>query len=293
MTHTNANSPQQDSAAHSTHIDKASVEYLYRTYFGPGQIEKDEIDSLPALLKGVDVFVDVGASFGMYTFYANATLENAEIIALEADGDRYAELERNAQSWQSESSNSIQALLAAAGNDESPIVFYRTGTHISGALFEVSERADAFYAEEVQQVKLDSFLREGQHYLVKIDVEGAELRVLEGAQELLRSRRARFLVGIHSWGDKERGKTPLSVLRFMFKHRMDIARTGTSMTANYLFTPSERNQTHRALQYLRYTPMLFARQTYRMIAPRKLARWLEIVFSRHRRKKITQTSSEG
>lgn len=185
----------------------------------------------------------------MYTFYANATLENAEIIALEADGDRYTELERNAQSWQSESSNSIQALLAAAGNDESPIVFYRTGTHISGALFEVSE----------------------------------------GAQELLRSRRARFLVGIHSWGDKERGKTPLWVLRFMFKHRMDIAPTGTSMTANYLFTPSERNQPHRALQYLQYTPMLFARQTYRMIAPRKLAHWLEIVFQSPPPQKITQT----
>lgn len=291
MSITTGRSTQQLSDEKSTHIDRESVEYLYRTYFGPGQIERDEVDSLPNLLNGIDVFIDVGASFGMYTFYANNTLKGAEIIALEADGDRYAELENNARSWQPESSNSIRTLLAAAGNDDKPIIFYRTGTHISGALFEVNERADAFYAEEVQQVRLDTFLKDNKNYLVKIDVEGAELRVLEGAQELLKSRRARFLVGIHSWGDKERGKTPLSVLRYMFQHRMNIARTGTSMTANYLFTPSEKSQTQRALQYLRYTPTLLARQTYRLVAPRKLARWLEVLFSRYRRKKITQTSS--
>ena len=40
--------------------------------------------------------------------------------------------------------------------------------------------------------------------LVKIDVEGAELRVIKGAINVLKTSETKFLVEIHSWGDPER-----------------------------------------------------------------------------------------
>jgi len=44
--------------------------------------------------------------------------------------------------------------------------------------------------------------------LIKIDVEGAELRVLNGCTRLIEQHNSEFFVELSWWGDRERGSSP-------------------------------------------------------------------------------------
>lgn len=265
---------------------KHAFDYLYKTYFGASQIEKEEIEKLPELLSNKDVFIDVGASLGMYTCFANKIMKDSLIYAVEADPDRFSELEKNCRSWQDESNNKIVAIYAAAGDSHNDLTFFKTETHISGSVFVIPERADGFVEVKVPQIMLDDLFEPDKKYLVKIDVEGAEYRVLEGARKMITSGQTNVAVGIHSWGDRERSKTPMSVLQLMFSHRMSIAKTSNHMTANYLFTPSDNSGFALFFAYATHSPMLFLRQIYRAVVPKATARNVERFFGAVRRRKI-------
>ena len=51
---------------------------LEEQYFGPNMHEREEIELLPGLLKGVKVFVDVGASLGPYSYHASKVITGAK-----------------------------------------------------------------------------------------------------------------------------------------------------------------------------------------------------------------------
>ena len=149
-----------------------AFDHLYSTYFGERQHEREEIENLPNLLRDCRLFIDVGASLGMYTYYANKQLSGAKIIAVEADPDRYEELKKNCAKWEAEGNNTIIAVHAALGDEHGTIEFFKTGTQISGGFFPVGERSSAYFPVEVKQALLDDFFTEEVPTLVKIDVEG-------------------------------------------------------------------------------------------------------------------------
>lgn len=264
----------------------ASLAYLYKTYFGEQQIEKEEIERLPDLLAECTLFVDVGASLGMYTYFANKVLSGARIYAIEADPDRFAELHRNCNEWEKEGQNEIKAVHAIAGDSRDAARFYKTGTHISGGVFAISERADDYNIVDVQQVLIDDFYEAERKAVVKIDVEGAEYRVLKGATHFIEDAHTRFIIGIHSWGDRERNKTPMDLLRFLFAKRLNISKTANRLTANYLFDHTEKRHSVLMWRYCNYAPMLLARQIYRNALPKPVIRYVERSLNRLRKRKI-------
>ena len=265
---------------------EAALAYLYKTYFGEQQIEKEEIGRLPELLTECDLFVDIGASLGMYTYFANKILSGARIYAIEADPDRFAELRQNCAKWEKEGFNQIKAVHAIAGDSRESARFFKTGTHISGGVFAISERADDYNVVEVPQVMLDDFYDADRKAVVKIDVEGAEYRVLKGGGRFLADVHTKFIVGIHSWGDRERGKTPMDLLRFLFSRQLNISKTSNHLTANYLFDHSESRRAALLWRYARHAPLLFARQVYRGLLPKPLIRYVERTLNRMRKRKI-------
>src|SRR5580698_6276047 len=48
-------------------------------YFGPNMHEREEIELLPGLLEGVQVFVDVGASLGPYSFHTSKLITGGKM----------------------------------------------------------------------------------------------------------------------------------------------------------------------------------------------------------------------
>ena len=264
---------------------KTAFDYLYKTYFGQSQIEKDEIERLPALLKDCRMFIDVGASLGMYTYFANKILKDADIVAIEADPDRFPELKKNCAKWEKDSNNRIKAIHAIAGDSREPKTFFKTGTHISGGIFTIAERSDHYERVQLPQVILDDYYQD-VNTTIKIDVEGAEYRVLSGALKYLKRVGTKFIIGIHSWGDRERGKMPMHVLWLLYSKKLNIKKSTNRLTANYIFEQNDRPASALRLSYIRYAPLLFARQVYRNYLPRTFIRWFERKLNELRKKEI-------
>ena len=196
---------------------------LEQQYFGEGMHEKDEIEHLPELLKGVSVFVDVGASLGQYSFFANRTLKNGTIYCVEADPVRIQRLRELASEWAKNSSNKITVIHAAAAEKIGRVEFFRTNANVSGGLFahDPGDRAVQEPLEwtksDVECITLDSMFKELDPDLIKIDVEGCEYRVLAGARGILEAGKCRFLVEVHPWGDESVKKMPSDIFKF-FNH---------------------------------------------------------------------------
>ncbi|MBE7441300.1 MAG: hypothetical protein HS119_02475 [Flavobacteriales bacterium] len=100
-------------------------------YFSENCHEKEIIDDLPNLLKGCEVFFDIGASGGQYTFFANKILQNKNIVAVEADPIRFNILNKSCKEWESINNNNIQALHRAFyEKDDEFIDFYVTESNV-------------------------------------------------------------------------------------------------------------------------------------------------------------------
>jgi FkbM family methyltransferase len=203
-------------------------ETLEEQYFGENMQEREEIERLPELLRRVSVFVDVGASLGQYSFFANRFLKNASIYCVEADPVRVLRLGQLAAEWSNASSNTITVIHAAAADTDGKVKFYRTDANLSGALFlRHAGGAESVDWEEceVACVTLDGLLKNVEPDLIKIDVEGSEFRVLQGAREILTRGHSRFLVEVHPWNDASNRTTPSDVFKLFAQFDYDFRRT--------------------------------------------------------------------
>jgi FkbM family methyltransferase len=190
---------------------------LNKAYFSDARHEREVLDHLPVLLEGVKVFVDIGASLGQYTFFASQHLQGAQIIAIEADPIRFEELRNNCQKWGVSSTNKLTTLHAAVCDNDGEITFYTTSSNVSGGLFAHDVRPQAVDWEGivVDSFKLDTLFRDRSPDLVKLDVEGSELRVLRGATRILTEGKTKFLIELHSFVDPQGQGSPDEVLQFM------------------------------------------------------------------------------
>jgi FkbM family methyltransferase len=250
--------------------------YLAWSYFAEDAFDRAEFARLRDTLRGINRFIDVGASHGVYTFHANQILENAEIISIEADPERFRILEENAKKWAASSTNTIRCVNAAASDEadrtQAPeITFFTTGTQISGGLFSVSERSDRYKPTKVPLVCVDDFFDPDSETFVKIDVEGAELRVLQGATKHIAAGNTRFFTEISWWGDRDRGTTALDVLRFCNRSGMRVDRR---LRSDYLMTPEPRRSA-RLSAISRCIPPLLFRATYSTVVPQRVRTWRE------------------
>lgn len=127
-------------------------------------------------LSAGDLFVDVGANIGLYTVYACE--RGAEVVAVEPDPTNVGRIRENL------AANGARAEVVAKAVDRTE------GTVVMTE--DLNERnhllTDGSSGRSVEATTLDALLA-GRTAMVKIDVEGAEQAVLEGAEQSLRERR--------------------------------------------------------------------------------------------------------
>lgn len=190
-------------------MDKDQIyDTLNRAYFSDDCHEKNVVTHLPILLRDRSVVVDVGASLGQYTRAASRSIVDGEIWALEADPIRAEQLERNCSEWAAESdNNTIKAMHLALTSHTGEVPYFVTNSDVSGGLSRHETPREVDWEQiTIQSSTLDDLFPDRAPDFVKIDVEGAELPVLEGARRILAEGRTEFLVEIHDWDSRPRNR---------------------------------------------------------------------------------------
>ena len=169
----------------------------------PGHAEPEIRDTFATLLKhlgGEGCFWDVGANVGLFTWACASQCPGWEIVSFEPDEQNLVCLRRTAQRWPHPGQRTVPVAVAERCGRTQFLVDDLSGA--TGTLEPVERSFNYLHygrcppARQIETVTLDSLIAAGARPpdLVKIDVEGAEPRVLAGAAELVAASRPVLLL---------------------------------------------------------------------------------------------------
>jgi FkbM family methyltransferase len=157
------------------------------------------INSLHNCLCNVDkwrkwcFFIDVGANIGRYSLYLAKKFPNTLVIAIEPDPEAYLALIKGVQA---NSLNNVIALNLAAYNSNGYVVLSRKR---SSTISSIVNRTNTFEMVKVRAMRIDDLVKKlnmNSIDIVKIDVEGAELYVLQGFEESIKKFKPRIIIEV-------------------------------------------------------------------------------------------------
>ena len=163
---------------------------IHGCWLGHYEIEKQ--DWVHRLVKpGMNV-LDVGANAGFYTLAFSRLVGSAgHVWAFEPFAQNASNILRHLELNETKNVTLIQSAVAS----ESGLSGFHIGSN--NAMGAISESGADYL---VPTVTLDALVESGNFPIpdvIKMDVEGAESRVLDGAMKLLASRKTSFLIALH------------------------------------------------------------------------------------------------
>lgn len=180
------------------------------------QYEKNELSVLEQLIQQDDFCVDIGANIGIYSVLMAKKASEGSVVAFEPIPLPRAILELNAVI------NGLSNLKVYDNvvSDTLGVVKFSVTGDTAYSSMQLTGSAKHVMSLAVQSRTLDEmFTAEGRKVdIVKIDVEGAELLVLQGGQSLLSTRRLRpraLLVELNAHNQLAYGHQPRDVVEFM------------------------------------------------------------------------------
>jgi FkbM family methyltransferase len=218
---------------------------LYRAHWALTK-ETDTIRWIDGFEDG-DVLWDIGANVGVYSLYAGIR-KQVSVLAFEPSAANYYVLARNIQL--NEISNRVTAYcLAISGQTEIGLLnipFITMGSALTqfSLLGEHSPYLEGPSKAAVQGMlgfSIDDFLRRFQSPFpthLKIDVDGLELSIIEGAQATLKDPRLRSVlveVNLKESREKQQAFQILSDAGFCLTGQGDLQGWETEKSANHLF----------------------------------------------------------
>ncbi|GHD50960.1 hypothetical protein GCM10017083_24840 [Thalassobaculum fulvum] len=179
--------------------DYSSIEFKKMVDKYDGLYEKTLIEFISARLEPGDVFIDVGANVGYISAFAAAT--GAVVFALEIQRDLLPLLEQMATI---NSFDLIRVLhvggSARSGLSMMPRIEANPGTQLEGQTVRINRQEPRSIVDDfVPMLALDDAFLDPALLpkLVKVDVEGHEISVLEGARRIIEAGRTTFVVEYH------------------------------------------------------------------------------------------------
>lgn len=198
-------------------------ELLDKDYSSEGTENQKALENLHRLLYPGIIFVVIGANIGKYPFVANKILKKSSIYAIEPEPFRFSKLKENCQKWEILSSNSLYALQIAMSAHDGQTSFYITNSPVSGGFFqrdisELKEQQNSTVKWEeitVDSYKMDTLFKAIEPDLIRIDIRGSELQVLQGSTNILKQGKAKFLIELNHNNSPENQKNNVDVYNFM------------------------------------------------------------------------------
>lgn len=185
-----------------------------------GRYEVEKHKALDAYLKPGDTFVDVGVNKGDFALRAASIVgKTGKVLAFEPAPDNCEWIRR---SIELNDYANIQLFEMALSDSDGFATLFISNTSGWHSLAE-ERKAASREAIEVQTQKLDSVLQEsgidGPVNILKIDVEGAEMSVLRGAEQVLADNHdITLLIDIHP----QVGVDPREVCKYLSERNFEI-----------------------------------------------------------------------
>ncbi len=202
--------------------------------------------------RSCSVFFDVGAHVGYVTLPASSVMgKNSKVVSFEPSKANMAMLRLHVAK-NSPDKVTIENVLVGADHAREMEFYESLGHHGQNSQKPVDVdklriEHGAFAKTTRKMVSLDGYCKETGLFpdLVKIDVEGAEIEVLTGAQVLLKNERPLIFLSVHPKQIESFGQTlgDLSSLIASVEYElmtMDGEPTSTLALEEYLMVPAER-----------------------------------------------------
>lgn len=161
-----------------------------------------ELSLLSTILREIDVaganVIDVGANVGNFSQAVLAGSQRLGVVAFEPHPRTFAQLQDNLAHWRDSPRLTLHNL--AVGTEAGTLELFDyegegSSVHASVYAEVISQmHRQAPVAHQVKVVSLDAVDLAGSIALIKIDVEGHELAVLQGARQTLASHRPRYIM---------------------------------------------------------------------------------------------------
>lgn len=218
-----------------------------------GVYEREELEMVLNLLNGAKCMFDIGANVGWYSLKCAARYPELQINAFEPLPRTYQYLQRNLSL---NKVSSIKTYNSGFSDKEEEIsFFFDPKGSVNASMRNVADKTD------IQEIKckverLDNFIEKTKSKIdfIKCDVEGAELLVLKGAVETLKSQQPfLFVEMLRKWAAKF-GYHPNEIIELMLSigykcftvskdrllsfQKMDDSTTAT----NFIFLHGERHK---------------------------------------------------
>lgn len=156
---------------------------------------------------GCDTFIDIGANIGCFTLFFGRQSKIEHIYSFEPDPGNYSQLVSNI--WLNNLQPKVQPFAVALSSEGGTADFHRPRNRQSdefgkynmgtSGLDRYPRRHEGSEKVEVIKRRLDDVLQlRGKTIAIKIDVEGHELSVLKGMQDLLRNNDCGLMMEV--WG---------------------------------------------------------------------------------------------
>lgn len=179
-----------------------------------GTYEVDQTKAFVNEVKPGDCLLDVGAHVGWYSILSSRLVgPKGKVLAVEANPRNYWYLRRHVQINQD--TDNIEAIHLGVA-DKQGVLSFEAGTGTGTGHLATGE-AEA--SVKVETDSLDQIIQQKQltptH--IKIDVEGAEVMVLKGAEQLLKNHKPLLFLSTHGETIRQDCMTFLSDLGYQFE----------------------------------------------------------------------------
>ena len=208
-----------------------------------GVVDLGVTEALWRLSDPDDYVVDAGANIGCMTAVLAARVSAARgghVVAVEAHPLVRQDLERNVALWPDQVRRGVEIAPAALSSTTGVVRLSEPSAFASnrGLAHVVAADEDATGGIDVPAVTLDDLVPGDRHIgVLKLDVEGHELKVLEGARRLLESGRLRDCVF------EDHGRAPTPVMTLLSAHGFDVYRIERRLTGPVLLNSAAPGHT--------------------------------------------------
>lgn len=190
-------------------IDPSVDKGVELSLFETGTYEKGVLEVIRRYFDPKTTFVDVGANIGHISLFVSKNFPSANILAFEPHPETFKILKRNCELNEVDNINYFENGLGAESTEAT--IYNNWEVNRGGASITVNTDGDKGHSIDIKA--LDDVVAAERIGIIKIDVEGFEMEVLKGSQEIIKRDKPVLIIEVSD--ERSAGCTPLEIYQMI------------------------------------------------------------------------------